>query len=149
MEAIFRAAAVYFFLLFILRTTGKRSLGQVTMFDFVLILIVGEATQQALLGDDFSLTNCFIVVATLFGIDIVMSHAKGMSATLQKIFEDTPLILVDNGKPLYDRMKHEDVDESEILSSARELQGLERMDQIKYAVLEKNGAISIIPKKES
>jgi len=139
---------VYSFLLIILRTTGKRSLGQVTMFDFVLLLIISETTQEALMGDDFSVTNCFIAIATLFFLDILLNRLKSVSKTAEKILEDIPLVIVQDGVPLLDRMKKEDIDESEILSAARELQGLERMEQIKYAVLEKSGTITIIPKQK-
>lgn len=147
METVVRAAAIYFFLLLIFRITGKRSLGQVTMFDFVLLLIISETTQEALMGDDFSVTNCFIAIVALFGIDMILTHVKNMSPAVEKILEDAPLVIVDNGRPLAERMKREDVDESEVLSAARSLRGLERMDQIKYAVLEKDGTISIIPKE--
>jgi uncharacterized membrane protein YcaP (DUF421 family) len=149
METVLRAAAVYFFILLILRITGKRSLGEVTTFDFVLLLIISETTQEALMGDDFSVTNCFIGVVTLFSIDILMNKLKNASKLFEKISEDMPLIIVENGKPFVERMKKEDIEESDVLNSARESQGLERMDQIKYAVLERNGTISIIPQGQS
>jgi uncharacterized membrane protein YcaP (DUF421 family) len=73
MVAVLRAAAIYCFLLLLMRLTGKRSLGQMTTFDFVLLLVVAEATQQGLLGNDFSLTNAFLVILALVGIDTGMS----------------------------------------------------------------------------
>ena len=73
MDSVFRALAIYAVLLLIFRISGKRSLSQITTFDFVLLLVIGEATQQALLGDDFSLTNAFIVIVTLVGVDIGLS----------------------------------------------------------------------------
>ena len=147
MDSVLRAAAIYAFLLLVFRLAGKRSLAQITTFDFVLLLVIGEATQQALLGDDFSLTNAFVVILTLLGIDIALSLLKQRSPLMDKWLDDIPLVLVDDGKPLRDRMEKARVDESDILSAARELQGLERMDQIKYAVLERSGGISIIPKQ--
>ena len=65
MESVLRAAIVYVFLLVLFRLAGKRTLSDVTTFDFVLLLIISEATQQALLGEDFSLTNAFLVITTL------------------------------------------------------------------------------------
>jgi uncharacterized membrane protein YcaP (DUF421 family) len=115
----------------------------------ILLLIISEATQQALLGQDFSLTNAFLVIVTLVGIDIGLSLLKQRSPRFEKILEDEPLIIVEEGRPLLDRMKKVRVDEEDVLIAARVLQGLERMDQIKYAVLERNGGISIIPKQES
>ena len=147
MDAVFRAAAIYFFLLAIFRIAGARTLAQMTTFDFVLLLIVAEATQQGLIGDDFSLTQAMLVIATLIGIDIGLSLLKEKLPLLDKWIEGTPLIIVQDGKPLQERMKGARVDESDVLAAAREIQGLERMDQIKFAVLERTGEISIIPKK--
>jgi uncharacterized membrane protein YcaP (DUF421 family) len=149
MDAVLRACAIYFFLLLIFRLSGKRSIAQITTFDLILLLIISEATQQALLGQDFSLTNAFLVIVTLVGIDIGLSLLKQRSPRFEKILEDEPLIIVEEGRPLLDRMKKVRVDEEDVLIAARVLQGLERMDQIKYAVLERNGGISIIPKQES
>lgn len=149
MDSVFRAAAVYLILLVILRIAGKRTLAQVTVFDFILVLIISEATQQALLGDDFSVITAAIVIATLVLLDIVFSVLKQRSERLDQIIDDSPVVIVDNGKPLWDRMNRARIDEQEVLVAARELHGLERLDQIKYAVLERSGGISIVPKTKS
>ena len=148
MDAVLRGAAVYLFLLLIFRLTGKRSLDQVTTFDFVLLLIISETTQQALLGEDFSLTNCFLLVITLFAVDQGFALLAARSPFIARWADGVPLVLVEDGKLLKDRMKKSQVDEDDILEAARETQGLERLDQIKYAVLERHGGISIIPKKQ-
>mgnify|MGYP001124158055 CR=1 FL=1 len=145
MDAVFRASIMYLFLLIIFRITGKRTLGQSTTFDFVLLLIIGEATQQALLGNDFSLTNAVIVITTLVLIDVGIAFWKQRSQTMDKLLDGMPLVIVDNGEPLKERMDRVRIDEEDILSAARRTQGLERMEQIKYAVLERSGDISIIP----
>ncbi len=149
MDSVLRASVVYFGLLIIMRLAGKRSLAQITTFDFVLLLIIGEATQNALLGQDFSMTNALVVIVTLVGIDIGLSLLKRRSKALDRFLEDVPLVIVENGVPLKDRMHKARVDEEDILSAARHLQGLERMDQIRYAVLESSGGISIVPMKSS
>lgn len=146
MDAVFRAISVYVFILFVLRLSGRRTMSQMTPFDFVLLLIISEATQQALLGDDFSVTNAFIVIATLVGLDIALSLVKGRVPVLAKVLDGVPMVLVEHGIPLRERMRKARVDEYDILQAARQTQGLERMDQIKYAVLEVGGAISIVPK---
>lgn len=148
MDAILRAVAMYAFLMLIFRLSGKRSLANVTPFDFVLLLIVGEATHQALLGSDYSLTNAFLVIATLIMIDIGLSLLIRQFPSLGPWAEDVPIIVVENGKSIPERCSRERITEADILEAARENQGLERMDQIKYAVLERTGAISIIPKAE-
>lgn len=146
MDAVIRALAIYAFLLVLFRITGRRSLAQITTFDFVLLLIVSEATQQGLLGNDFSLTNAFLVILTLVGTDLSLSLLSGRWPVLNRWVNSLPLVLIQDGEPLDDRMNKARVDEEDILEKARQ-QGLERMDQIKYAVLERNGGISIIPKQ--
>jgi uncharacterized membrane protein YcaP (DUF421 family) len=149
MESVLRAATIYGFLLLIFRVTGKRSLAQITSFDFVLLLIVGEATQQALLGDDFSMINACIVIATLMFLELGLSMVKSRWPRLDLVLDSTPLVIVENGKLLKDRIANERVDLSDVLASARERHGLARLDQIKYAVLERSGGISIVPKQST
>src|SRR5687768_526301 len=145
MEAVLRASAVYGFLLLVFRVFGKRSLAQITTFDFVMLLIVAETTQQALLGDDFSVTNTVVLVATLFILDFVLSRMKDRWPWFERVAESVPLVIVKDGKPLQDRMRRTGIDLNDVLTAARERQGLDRLDQIKYAVLEKNGGITIVP----
>jgi len=148
MDLILRGVAVYLFLLVLFRVLGKRSLAETTTFDFVLLLIIGEATQQALLGNDFSVTNALILITILMGVDMIFSKLKGQYKKLDRLLEGTPLILVDHGRPLKGRMNESHVDEDDIMEAARINHGLERMKQIKYAVLERDGTISIIPAQE-
>jgi uncharacterized membrane protein YcaP (DUF421 family) len=147
MDAVLRGSAIYLFLLIVFRLSGKRSLGQVTTFDFVLLLIIAETTQQALLGNDFSVTNAFLLIVTLITIDIGLSLLKRHSRRVDRLLEGTPLLIVEDGRPIRDFMRKARIDDEDILHAARELQGLERMDQIKYAVLERNGGITIIPRE--
>lgn len=149
MDSVLRAAAVYLILLVIMRIAGKRTLAQVTTFDFILLLIIGEATQQALLGEDFSIVNAAIVIGTLVLFDVGLSVLKQRSEALDRIIDDAPVVIVDHGKPLRDRMDRARIDEQEILVAARELHGLERLEQIKFAVLERSGGISIVPAQSS
>lgn len=146
MDSVIRATVVYVFLLVLFRIVGRRLLIQTTTFDLILLIIVSEATQNALLGDDNSLTNAFLVITTLLGIDILFSLWKRRSAAIEKFLDGVPVILVDNGEPLRDLMKKARVSDADVLQAARESQGLERMEQVKYAVLENSGGISIIPK---
>jgi len=148
MEAVIRSIAIYVVLLIVFRISGKRSLAQITTFDFVLLLVVGEAVQQALLGDDFSLTNAFLIVITLVGMDVGLSLLKQRYKPVEKWLDSAPVIIVENGRLLNERMAGARVDVSDILSKARELQGIERLEQIKYAVLEPSGGITIIPKEK-
>ena len=146
MESVIRPALVYLFLLLLLRLTGKRTLAQITTFDFVLLLIISEATQQALIGEDNSMINGAIVVATLIGLNILMSLLKQRSKWFDRLLDDIPLVIVVDGKPLKDRMDKSRVDEDDVLDAARETHGLEHMEQIRHAILVRDGKISIIPR---
>ena len=148
MQSVFRAAAVYFILLLVFRVSGNRSIGQITAFDFVLLLIISEAIQQAMITTDYSITNAFLLVVTLVGLDIMMSLWKQRSQKVARILDGLPVLVIENGKLHHDRMQKERVDEADILQAAREKHGLERMDQIKHAVVEASGGITVVPKKE-
>lgn len=149
MDSIIRAAAIYVILLFIFRISGKRSLAQITTFDFVLLLVVSEATQQAMLGDDLSMTNATLAILTLVGIDVGLSLVQHRFPRIGKVIDSVPLVLVSDGELQRGQMDMMRISENEILEAARDKQGLERMDQIKYAVLERTGTISIVPRQQS
>ena len=149
MDSVFRAAAIYTFLLLLFRVSGKRSMAQITVFDFVLLLIIGEATQQALLGNDFSIINAIVVISTLMFLELGLSLIKEWVPKLDPLLDGTPLVIVEDGKVLKDRVATERIDLNDILAAARERHGLERLDQIKFAVLERSGGISIIPREKS
>lgn len=145
MDAVLRAVAIYVALLLLFRLAGRRTMAEITPFDLILLLIIGEATQQALLGDDFSFTNSVVVIGALIGIDIGLSKLKLRSKAVERWLDGTPTLLVEHGRPLRARIEEARLQDEDILQAAREGQGLERMEQIKYAILERNGRISIIP----
>ena len=147
MDAVLRGAVVYLFLLLIFRVSGNRSLSQATTFDFVLLLIISETTQQALLGEDFSVTGAFLLILTLCVLDQLFAWLKDRSKLADKLIDGLPILIVENGKPIAAPMRREHVDEEDVLQAARQHQGLERLDQIKYAVLERNGGISVVPQE--
>jgi uncharacterized membrane protein YcaP (DUF421 family) len=147
MDSVARAAAVYLVLLLLFRLVGKRTLADTGVFDFVLLLIVSEAIQQALIDDDNSMTNAFLIVSTLLALNVGFSLLKQRSPLVERLVDDLPLVIVADGRPLKDLMTKARVDEMDILQAARQQEGLERLDQIKYAVLERNGAISVVPKQ--
>lgn len=140
---------VYGTLLVLFRLTGNRSLGQISTFDFVLLLIISEAIQNGMVGDNYSLTNAFVLVVTLVVIDVGLSLVKQRSHTLDKWLEGTPIVVVDHGRPLRERMERARVGEDDVLTAARLLHGLERMEQVKYAVVERSGEISIVPRDKA
>ncbi len=144
---IVRSAIIYIFVFLILRIGGKRTVGEMTTFDLVLLLIISEATQEALLDGDQSLTGGMMAIATLIFVDIAVSKVTARFKVMDRIVNSVPVVILQDGKPLPERMKKERVSEEDILEAARSAQGLESLDQVKYAILEKDGSISIIPRK--
>ncbi|EJL01846.1 MULTISPECIES: DUF421 domain-containing protein [Pseudomonas] len=144
MDSVLRAAAMYMALMVLFKIAGRRSLAELTTFDFVLLMIIGEATQQALLGDDFSMTNSLMVIVTLIAIDIGFSLLKQRSTWVLQLIDGEPTIIVENGRILEARMRHARLVEADIMEAARSSQGIETLDQIKFAIIERNGKISVI-----
>jgi uncharacterized membrane protein YcaP (DUF421 family) len=147
LDSVLRAVSIYVALLVIFRVSGKRTLAQITTFDFVLLLIVGEATQQGLLGNDFSVTNALVVVATLVGTDIVLAEVREHLPRVDRLTEGLPVVILEDGEPIERRMKRARVEPADILAAGRQAHGIERLDQIKYAVLEQGGNISVVPQR--
>lgn len=145
MDSVLRAATIYLVLMILFKVAGRRSLAELTTFDLVLLMVIGEATQQALLGDDFSLTNAILVIITLITIDIGFSLIKQRSRWFSHVLDGGPTVLVEHGQVLYKRLKHARMDEEDILEAARSAQGIVELKQIKFAILERNGKISVIP----
>lgn len=149
MDSVLRAAAMYLALMVLFKIAGRRSLAELTTFDFLLLMIIGEATQQALLGDDFSLTNSMLVIITLIVIDVGLSLLKQRSQWVSQLIDGGPTIIVENGKVLHKRLRHARLIEADIMEAARSSQGIETLDQIKFAILERNGKISVIAQERA
>lgn len=145
MEIFLRTFTIYLFLLVIFRLTGKRTLSELSTFDFILLLIISEATQNALIEEDYSLTRGLVVIMILVLLDLALSILKKRFRPIEKLTEGVPIILVDHGKLIDKNLAMTHVTHDDIMQTARLSQGLERMEQIKYAVLENSGGISIIP----
>lgn len=137
---------VYFFLLLIFRISGKRTLTENSNFDLVLLLIISETTQQAMVDSDHSVVNAVLLIVTLVGASIGLSLLKQRVPALEKWVDGASLVIVENGRMHKDRMDKIRVDEADVLEAARRLQGLERLDQVKYAIVERNGEITIVPR---
>ena len=145
MDTVIRSVVIYFVLWGLLRLSGRRTLGQLTSFDLVLLLVVGGATQRALLGQDYSVTNAFLVIITLILTDVLLSLLQREFPPLSKFFNGEPMIVVEEGQPLLGRLKRARLSAEQVLEAARHLHGLERMQDIKFAILEANGKISVVP----
>jgi uncharacterized membrane protein YcaP (DUF421 family) len=147
MDSVLRAAAMYVALMVLFKIAGRRSLAELTTFDLVLLMMISEATQQALLGDDFSFTNAILVIVTLIAIDVGLSLLKQRSSWASRLIDGEPMIIVENGKLLRQRLRHARLVEADIMEAARSSQGIEKLEEIKFAIIERNGKISVIPRE--
>ena len=147
METVVRALCTYFFLLVVLRIGGRRTLGEMSAFELVILLIISETTQQAMVDSDPSMTNAAIAIVTLVSASLGMSLLKQRWPGVQTVAEGRPVMLIEDGELKDEALKEARIGVDEILVAARSNQGLERLSQIKHAVLEAGGGISIIPKE--
>ena len=148
MEMVLRALAIYLILLVVFKIAGRRALLQMTSFDLILLLIISEATQQALLGNDFSVTGAMLTIVTLVTIDILFGFIKKQMHGAESALDGSPVILLEHGEPLMEKMKMVDVSLDDILVAARQSQGITEPGKSQYAILERNGHISIIPDED-
>lgn len=148
MDLVVRAAVIFATLWIVMRAAGNRHFADLTAFDAVLIIVIAEVTGNSLSGDDYSLTASIIVIVTLVALDLLVSYLKRKFPRFSKVAEGVPILLVENGRLLWQNLRKEQVTPEDILGAARETQGIERLDDVKYAVLETSGNISIVPRKQ-
>jgi uncharacterized membrane protein YcaP (DUF421 family) len=145
MDSVIKATIVFFALWAIIRISGRRTLGEMTAFDFVLFLVIGGSTQRAITGQDYSLTNALLLVVTFVVLDVGLSIVELKWPAARPILNSMPMVLVENGYLLTWRMRRARITEDNIMEAARRLHGLERVEQIKFAILEATGEITIVP----
>lgn len=146
MDSVIKSAIVFLVLWLVIRASGRRTLGQLTVFDFILFLIIGGVAQRALTAQDYSLTHAFLIIATFVVIDVVVSLVERDVPPLAGILKGLPTIVVENGHVLSGRLRRARLTEDDVLQAARRLHGLETMNEIKFAIFEASGEISIIPR---
>jgi uncharacterized membrane protein YcaP (DUF421 family) len=144
-QVVTHAVIIYSFLLVVFRIAGRRTLAQTTTFDLVLVLIIGDATQQALLGEDTTLASGALAILTLVSLDVALSHLKRLFPWLDNLIEGAPVVLMANGHFREHPMAANALDEQDVLTAARENLGLTDLALIREAILEKDGRISVVP----
>jgi uncharacterized membrane protein YcaP (DUF421 family) len=145
MDTILRAIAGYFFLVIVVRVLARRAGGQMAMFEFVLIFLIGGISIAATVGHDRSLTNCTCAVITIGLLHTFVSWAKTHSPRFGAIVDGSPIVIYKDGEWQQEVMSNARVNQAEILAAVR-TNGLESMNQVAYAILERNGEVSIIAK---
>lgn len=148
LELVLRSALVYVAFLIALRLSGKRELGQFTIFDLALVLLAANALQPAMTGPDQSIAGGFVIIATLFTLNRLVALARHRSQRLRRILDYSPTPIARDGRWIDEAIDREDLDQQDLEAAIRE-HGLEDVREVKLAVLEHDGSISVVPMRGS
>jgi uncharacterized membrane protein YcaP (DUF421 family) len=146
MDLTIRAVALFAFVYLLTRIIGRRELSSMEPFDLILLIVIGDAIQQGLTQDDYSVTGALIVIGTFAVLQILISYLSYRFPRLRPALEGEPMVVVQDGKVIEKNMKRERITVEEVMVEAR-LQQVASLDQIAWAVLETSGKISVIPKQ--
>jgi uncharacterized membrane protein YcaP (DUF421 family) len=143
MDIVGRAVLVFIFLIVLTRIIGRRELSSLQPFDLILLIILGDAVQQGLTQDDYSLTGTFLAIGTIAVLQVFVSWVGYRFPRVRPVLEGTPIVIVQDGEVIDRNLKRERLDVDEIREEARQ-QGIAHLSDVKWAVLETSGKISFI-----
>ena len=146
MDIVLRAAVAYLFILFLMRVVGRRELSSMEPSDLILLVVIGDLIQNGVTQNDYSVTGVVLAVGTVGLLAVATSYLAFRSQRFHAVVEGEPVILVQNGEVIARNLRSERLTMEELMEQAR-LQQVESLDQIKWAVLESSGAMSVIPKE--
>jgi uncharacterized membrane protein YcaP (DUF421 family) len=145
MDIVLRAIVLYAFVVFVMRVIGRRELSSMTPFDLVLLIILGDAIQQGLTQDDYSVTGAVLAIATIAALQVLTSYLSYKSGKARKVLEGEPVVLVERGEIVERNMQRERMRPDEIAEEMRQQQ-IGSLDEVEWGILEANGSISFIKK---
>jgi uncharacterized membrane protein YcaP (DUF421 family) len=143
-----KTTIVYLFLVVGLRLLGKRELGQMTIYDLVLLIVLANSVQNSMVGSDTSLFGGLIAGATLLILNKLLNSAMNRSKRLRSLMVGEPRLILNNGKLIYSHMAKEGITKEQVMAALRE-HGLNSLDQAQIAVLEVDGSISVVPSESN
>src|SRR3954470_20235391 len=146
MDLVFRALILFGAVYMLLRIVGRRELAQMAPIDFILLIVLGDAIQQGLTQDDYSVTGALIVIFTIAVIQVALGFLTFRSKRLRTVMEGEPIILVEDGRIIERNMRRARIAPDELAEEAR-LAQTASLEDVQWAVLETSGKVSIIPKK--
>ena len=146
MDLAIRATFLFFFVFLLTRIIGRRELSSLEPFDLILLIVIGDAIQQGLTQDDYSVTGAMIAVATIAGMQVLSSWISFRSAKARRLLEGDPIVVVQNGNVIEHNLARERMTAEE-LSEEMRLNQIGTLDEVAWAVLESNGHISFIKKQ--
>ncbi len=147
MDLVIRAVAVFFFIFLVTRIVGRRQLSQLEPFDLILLVVLGDLVQQGITQSDESVTGALIVISTIAILSVLVSWAAYRFKWVRLLTEGEPIVLVHNGEPIVRNMRRERITLADIREEARQSQVASVAD-LQWAILENDGHISCIPRKD-
>jgi uncharacterized membrane protein YcaP (DUF421 family) len=147
-DLLLRGAIVYLMVLLLLRLAGKRQVGDLTPFDFALLLLISEGASNAIRADENSITGAALVIAAMLGVNWAMSKLSMRSKRFDRLVEGRPRFLIRNGVVDYDALNRESVTHNDLLIALRQSECFSPHDAA-YAVLETDGSISVCKRKNA
>jgi uncharacterized membrane protein YcaP (DUF421 family) len=148
MDLALRAVVLFFVVFVLTRVIGRRELSSLEPFDLILLIILGDAIQQGLTQDDYSVTGAVIVVSVFAVLQVGTSYVSFRSRRLRPILQGEPIVLVQDGSLIESNLRRERLTAAEVAEAAR-LEQIASLDDVQWAVLETSGKISFIPKSSS
>jgi uncharacterized membrane protein YcaP (DUF421 family) len=145
MDIVLRAAAFFVFLFVITRVIGRRELNSLEPFDLILLVVTGDLVQQAITQSDYSVTGGMLVIATMTLLTVAVSFLTFRFPRTRPLLDGEPILLIHDGEVVRANAKRERITDEELQAVARQQQ-LASLDDVRYAVLETNGKISMIAK---
>jgi uncharacterized membrane protein YcaP (DUF421 family) len=146
-EKILRAVLIYLFLVIALRLVGKRELGQANTLDLVVLLLVANAVQNGIIGNDLTVTGAVIGAVTLFAVNEVFTRAAYSSSLVSRVLEGSPTSLIESGMPVRKALFREGISLPELRAIARR-QGFSDLGEVETAILETNGIVTMFRRDE-
>ena len=147
-EFVLRATVVYVVILVLVRLSGKRTIGQFTPFDMLVVVLLGTAVQNSLIGEDISLLGGLILAATLIGLNWLVGFVTARNKRIDRLIEGVPVLLARNGEVYRQVLRRQMITEGDLLEAMREAD-CRSEDEIEAAYLETNGRISVVKHKRS
>jgi uncharacterized membrane protein YcaP (DUF421 family) len=146
MDLALRAIFLFFFVFALTRVIGRRELSGLEPFDLILLIVLGDAIQQGLTQDDYSVTGAIIVVGTIALLQVAVSFLGYRFRFLRPLLEGEPIVIVQDGKLIERNLKRERLTPEEVAAEARQQQ-IASLEDVQWAVLETDGNMSFIPKQ--
>ncbi len=143
MEVVARAAILWAFLIIVLRAAGRKELSQMTSFELVMLIVLGDLIQQGVTGNDLSVTGAGLAVGTFVLLTLASSYLSFKFGPVRTVMESTPVILIRNGKVIEEVLRIERLTMDELKEVARE-QGIDDLRNVRYAILEPDGKFSFL-----